>query len=267
MIKNISLGQYYPVKSRIHDLDPRLKLFATLLYITVLFLLSNFWGFLLTTLCLLLVILESKVPIVYMLRGLRGIILIVSFTAFFNLFFVEEGTVLIQYWVIRITDQGIINAIKLCYRIALLIVGSSVLTLTTTPIQLTDGLEYFMKPLKVIKVPSHEIAMMMTIALRFIPTLLEEMDKIMKAQAARGADFDTGGIVKKAKSLLPLMVPLFISAFRRAEELALAMEARCYRGDVGRTRMKEMSFNKRDYHALIIIICYAVVALGLNFLL
>ena len=248
-------------------MDPRLKLFAAVFYITVLFLLNNFWSFLFATACVLAVINISRVPIFYMLRGLRGIILIVSFTAFFNLFFVAEGRVLFEYWIIRITDQGVFNALKLCYRIVLLIVGSSTLTLTTTPIELTDGLEYFMKPLKAIKVPAHEIAMMMTIALRFIPTLLEEMDKIMKAQTARGADFDTGGIIKKAKGLLPLMVPLFISAFRRAEELALAMEARCYRGDVGRTRMKEMHFDRRDYQALVIIFLFAAVALGLSFLL
>ena len=248
----VTIGQHYPANSVIHRLDPRMKLLCTLLYIVFIFFITNFMGYAFAALFLVVVIKASTVPPRLLLRGLRAILFIIVFTAVLNIFFTAGETVLWQIGSVRITQEGLLNAGRMALRLTMLIIGSSMLTLTTTPIQLTDAIEYGLKPLKIIKVPAHEIAMMMTIALRFIPTLIEEMDKIMKAQMARGADFDTGGIIKKARSLVPLLVPLFISAFRRAEDLALAMESRCYRGDVGRTRMKKMKMAARDYVAFVI---------------
>ena len=251
MIK-ITIGQYYPAQSFIHNMDARMKLLCTVIFITVLFFIGNFLGYAFSAVYLLVMIKISKVPIKFLFRGLRAIFFIIVFTAILNMFFTAGETVLLQFGAVRITQEGLTNAIRMSLRLVMLLMGSSLLTLTTTPIQLTDAIEYALKPFKRIGVPAHEIAMMMTIALRFIPTLVEEMDKIMKAQMARGADFDTGGLIKKAKSLVPLLVPLFISSFRRADELALAMEARCYRGDVGRTRMKQMRMALLDYKALVI---------------
>jgi len=249
----IAIGQYYPAQSPIHRMDARMKLLCTIIFITILFFVSNFVGYAFAALFLFSVIKTSKVPPRYLLRGLRAIFFIILFTAFLNIFFTPTGNELVSFGFLRITDHGLLNAARMASRLVMLIIGSSMLMLTTTPIQMTDAIEFGLKPLKKIGVPAHEIAMMMTIAMRFIPTLIEEMDKIMKAQMARGADFDTGGIIKKAKSMVPLLVPLFISAFRRAEELALAMEARCYRGDAGRTRMKKMKMRGQDYIALSII--------------
>jgi len=246
----VTIGQYYHADSFIHKLDARMKLLCTVIFITVLFFVGNFLGYALAAVYLAIIIRISKVPPKFLFRGLRAILFIIIFTAILNVFFTPGGMVLIEVGFVRITNLGLLNAARIGIRLVMLIVGSSLLTLTTTPIQLTDAIEYSLKPFKKIGVPAHEIAMMMTIALRFIPTLLEEMDKIMKAQMARGADFDTGGVIKKAKSLVPLLVPLFISSFRRADDLALAMEARCYRGDVGRTRMKQMKMKARDYQAL-----------------
>jgi len=246
----ITIGQYYHADSFIHKLDARMKLLCTIIFITVLFFVGNFLGYALAAIYLAVIIKVSKVPPRYLFRGLRAIMFIIVFTAFLNVFFTQGGTVLVEFGFVRVTELGLINAARMGIRLVMLIIGSSILTLTTTPIQLTDAIEFSLKPFKKIGVPAHEIAMMMTIALRFIPTLIEEMDKIMKAQMARGADFDTGGIIKKAKSLVPLLVPLFISSFRRADDLALAMEARCYRGDMGRTRMKQMKMKGRDYQAL-----------------
>ena len=246
----ITIGQYYHADSPIHRLDARIKLLCTIAFITVLFFIGNFAGYGLAAIYLLAVIKASKVPPRFLFRGLRAIIFIIAFTAFLNIFFTTGGNVLLHFGPVRITEYGLANAARMAVRLVMLVVGSSLLTLTTTPIQLTDAIEFSLKPFKKIGVPAHEIAMMMTIALRFIPTLVEEMDKIMKAQMARGADFDTGGIIKKAKSLVPLLVPLFISSFRRADDLAMAMEARCYRGDVGRTRMKQMKMKARDFKAL-----------------
>jgi energy-coupling factor transport system permease protein len=246
----ITIGQYYHADSFIHKLDARMKLLCTVIFITLLFFIGNFFGYALAALYLAIVIHVSKVPPKFLFRGLRAILFIIIFTAFLNIFFTRGGQVVLEAGFVRITELGLINASRMAIRLVMLILGSSILTLTTTPIQLTDAIEFSLKPFKKIGVPAHEIAMMMTIALRFIPTLIEEMDKIMKAQMARGADFDTGGIIKKARSLVPLLVPLFISSFRRADDLALAMEARCYRGDVGRTRMKQMKMKARDYKAL-----------------
>ncbi|MCL2350740.1 MAG: energy-coupling factor transporter transmembrane protein EcfT [Defluviitaleaceae bacterium] len=246
----VTIGQYYAADSLIHRLDPRMKLFCTMLFVVIIFFITNFLGYALAAVYIISIIKISKVPPKFLLRGLRAIFFIITFTAILNIFFTAGETTLVQWGSLRISQEGLLNAGRMALRLIMLIIGSSILTLTTTPIQLTDAIEYFLKPLKKIGVPAHEIAMMMTIALRFIPTLIEEMDKIMKAQMARGADFDTGGLIKKARSLVPLLVPLFISAFRRAEDLALAMESRCYRGDVGRTRMKQMRFAGRDYATL-----------------
>jgi len=264
-MKNITIGQYYPVESFVHRLDPRLKLLGVVVYITMLLTISGVWGYVFAGACMAAVIYASKVPFRYMLRGLRAVIVLVLFTAVLNIFFTPGTTILVSFWKIKITLEGVIVALRMGVRLTMLVIGSSVLTLTTSPIQLTDAIEYILRPLKKIGVPSHEIAMMMTIALRFIPTLMEEMDKIMKAQMARGADFDTGGLIKKARSLIPLLVPLFISAFRRADELAVAMEARCYRGDINRTKMRVLKFGARDFKALAGIALFVAGVLLLRF--
>jgi energy-coupling factor transport system permease protein len=237
MIRDITIGQYYPSNSILHRLDPRVKLIGTFAFIVSLFLFQTLYGYILVTVFLFAVIKLSKVPFRYIMKGLKAIIILLLFTVVFNIF-LTPGEPILQYGVFQITKEGLLNSAGMALRLIYLIIGSSLMTLTTTPNQLTDGLEKVLKPLSRIKVPVHEIAMMMSIALRFIPILLEETDKIMKAQMARGADFESGGILKRAKSLIPLLVPLFISAFRRANDLAMAMEARCYRGGDGRTKMK-----------------------------
>ena len=261
MIRDITIGQYYPVDSPIHRLDPRVKLAATFLFIIGIFCVDNFLGFGLAILMLALVVYKAKIPFSYLLRGLKAIFILLIFSVVMNLFLNRQGETLVSFWIITITDQGVYTAAFLGLRLILLVLGSSVMTLTTTPLELTDGIEKAMRPLKKIRVPVHEIAMMMSIALRFIPILLEETDKIMKAQQARGADFESGNILQRAKSMVPILVPLFISAFRRADDLATAMEARCYRGDVGRTRMKEMVYSVQDK------IAYVVIFLGLAILI
>lgn len=265
MIRDITIGQFYPVASPIHRLDARVKLTVTFIYIVTLFLIQTFVGYFFVIAALGCVIGLSKVPVKFMLRGIKSIIFIIVFTALINLFMTRGERIIWEWGFLTLTVEGILLAIKMCIRLVLLIVGSSVLTLTTTPIQLTDGIEYMLRPLKRVGVPAHEIAMMMTIALRFIPTLLDETDKIMKAQQARGADFDTGSLMQKAKSLIPILVPLFISAFRRAEELAMAMEARCYHGDENRTRMNRMMMQGRDYRALGIAVAYTLAIIGLRY--
>jgi len=252
----IAIGQYYPSNSVVHRIDPRFKLLGTIFYITALFFVNNFIGYAVAALFIFLLIKLSKVPVLFLFRGLRAIMFILCFAVILNLFMTPGETVLFSLWIITITREGVLMAAQMAARLVLLITGSSILTLTTSPIQLTDGLESLLKPLKVIRVPAHDIAMMMTIALRFIPTLAEEMDKIMKAQKARGADLDTGGLLKRAKSLLPILVPLFVSAFKRADELATAMEARCYRGDLNRTRMKVMKITSTDWIAVVVLGMY-----------
>ena len=264
MLTNITIGQYYPAQSIVHSLDPRFKLVSALAYMILLFFVQNFWGFIFTAACLFIIIKISRVPPIFLLRGLRGIIFILLFTAVLNVFFTAGDTELFKLFFLRVTLEGLVLAGNMAFRLILLIVGSSLLTLTTSPIELTDAIEYLMKPLKRIGVPAHEIAMMMTLALRSIPTLMEEMEKIMKAQSARGADFDTGGVIKRAHSLIPLLVPLFISSFRRADELAIAMEARCYRGDVNRTRMKALKLTRLDFSAIPLMCLYAVGIFALN---
>lgn len=245
MLRDITIGQYYPADSVIHRLDPRTKLMAAMLYILSLFVFRGWAGFAAVTLGLILMITLSKVPFGYMVRGLKAIVVILVITILFNLF-LTPGEPLVEFWKFKITLEGLKNAGFMAVRLTYLILGSSVLTLTTTPNQLTDGMEKALKPLNSLHVPVHEISMMMSIALRFIPILIEETDKIMKAQLARGADFESGNLIKKAKSMVPLLVPLFISAFRRANDLAMAMEARCYHGGEGRTKMKPLRYKKAD---------------------
>lgn len=256
MLRDITLGQYYQTESVIHKMDPRVKLGGTLLYIISLFLFKNFLGYLVAALFLAVVIKLSKVPFKFMIKGMKAILFLLLITVGFNLF-LTPGEPLVTFWKLSITVEGLKLAFTMVIRLTLLIIGSSVMTLTTTPNNLTDGMEKMMNPLKVLKVPVHEVAMMMSIALRFIPILLEETDKIMKAQLARGADFESGNLIRRAKALVPILVPLFISAFRRANDLAMAMEARCYRGGEGRTKMKPLAYKKRDY------IAYAGVAVYL----
>ncbi len=252
MIRDITLGQYYGTESPIHRLDPRIKITGTILFIIELFLVNDFIGFGISIAALAAVIAASRVPIGFILRGLKPILLIIVFTVCLNIF-MTDGKVLWQWGILKVTAEGLYTAAFMALRLVLLIIGSSLLTLTTKPISLTDGIERLLGPLTHVGVPAHEVAMIMSIALRFIPTLLEETDKIMKAQQARGADFESGNIFNRAKSLIPILVPLFISAFRIAQDLAMAMEARCYRGGRGRTRMHEMKLRGRDYGAIAVL--------------
>lgn len=264
MIRDITIGQYYPADSPIHKIDARVKIVITLLYILSLFIIESFIGYAFVIASLAVIIKMSKVPFKFMVKGLKSLIFIIVFTAIINLFVTKGETPLFTVWRFTVTLEGVYFAIKMCLRIVLLIIGSSILTLTTTPIKLTDGIESLLKPLSKVGVPAHDIAMMMTIALRFIPTLLDETDKIIKAQQARGADFDTGNLVNKAKALVPILVPLFISAFRRADELAMAMEARCYAGGGQRTRMNVMKITSIDYVASVVFAVYFAVLVAIR---
>lgn len=255
MIRDITLGQYYQADSPVHRLDPRVKIVATILYIVSLFLVQDFLGFLVAFAFLEAVIIISKVPRRFIWKGLKPVILILAFTVIINMFMID-GEVLVKFWIFHITREGLRTAGFMGVRLVLLIIGSSMLTLTTRPIGLTDGIEALLTPFKKVGLPAHELAMMMTIALRFIPTLLEETDKIMKAQQARGADFESGNIIRRAKALIPILIPLFISAFRIAQELAFAMEARCYGCGVKRTRMNAMKMGKIDVFGSIVFCCF-----------
>lgn len=256
MIRDITLGQYYPAQSVLHRLDPRVKLVGTLIYVVSLFLFQEFWGYIVAGLFLIALIVLSKVPVGFMFRGLKAVFILLLFTAVLNVF-LTPGRELVSFWKITITIEGLRMAAFMILRIVFLITGSSVMTLTTTPSDLTDGLERGLSWMKIMKVPVHEIAMMMSIALTFIPVLLEETDRIIKAQQARGADFESGNIIRRARALIPILVPLFVSAFRRANDLALAMESRCYRGGEGRTKLHPLRYTMRDG------IAYAVLALYL----
>ena len=260
MLRDITLGQYYQTKSYIHDLDPRVKLGGTVLYIISLFCFKNYLGYLIAALFLAIVVKLSHVPFRFMVKGLKAILMLLMITVMFNLF-LTPGTPVVTLWRLTITAEGVRMALTMMARLTLLVIGSSLMTLTTTPNNLTDGMEKMMSPLKVIKVPVHEVAMMMSIALRFIPILMEETDKIMKAQTARGADFEHGNLLARAKALVPLLVLLFISAFRRANDLAMAMEARCYRGGEGRTKMKPLIYKKKDFLAYAGLVVYMVVSI------
>lgn len=261
MIRDITLGQYYAGQSKVHSLDPRTKIILTLAYIVLLFLASNAVSMATAIVGLAVYVAVSRVPLSFILRGLKPIFFIIIFTFILNMFMIK-GEPLVTLWFLTISREGLRTAAFMAVRLVVLIIGSSMLTLTTKPISLTDGLESLMRPFSAIGLPAHELAMMMTIALRFIPTLLDETDKIMKAQQARGADFETGNLLHRAKNLIPILVPLFISAFRIAQDLALAMEARCYRGGNGRTRMNAMKMKKGDVLTLVIfaLFCALVIA-------
>lgn len=265
MLKDITIGQYYPTSSIIHKLDARVKLVATFIFMVSLFIINKFWPYLIVVGCLLSVIKSSKIPGKFIVKGLKPLKWIIIFTFIINIFFIP-GDPIWSFGFIKITEQGISQAIFMGLRLIFLVVGTSLLTLTTSPIELTDGIERLLKPLRKIGFPVHELAMMMTIALRFIPTLLDETDKIMKAQMSRGADFESKNIINRAKNLVPLLIPLFISAFRRADELAMAMEARCYRGGYNRTKMKEVIMTKADYIAYAIQFIYLGVILVIRFI-
>lgn len=264
MIRDITIGQYYPAKSILHRLDPRVKLVSTLLYLISLFLFKSIPGYLVATLFLACIIRISKVPFKFIVKGLKPIMILLMFTVVFNLFLTRGGEVLFHAWILTVTAEGLRSAVYMAVRLIYLIIGSSLMTFTTTPNELTDGIEELLNPLNKLHVPVHEVAMMMSIALRFIPILLEETDKIMKAQTARGADFESGNIIQRAKAMIPILVPLFVSAFRRANDLAMAMEARCYRGGEGRTKMKPLKYHGCDRIAYVVMIVYvaAVVVIG-----
>lgn len=265
MLRDITIGQYYSADSVIHSLDPRVKLFGVLLFIISLFTFGNIFSYCLATIILIVVITVSKIPFKYVIRGLKPLLILLLFTTVLNLF-TTKGEVLIHIWKLSITKEGIFLAVHIFVRLMYLIIASSLLTLTTTPTRLTDAMEKVMRPLNKINVPVHEVAMMMSIALRFIPILVDETDKIMKAQSARCMDFEHGNVIKRLKNLVPLLIPLFISAIRRANDLALAMEARCYQGGEVRTKMRELKYVKTDYIAYGFICMYFAVSFGLNFI-
>ena len=264
MLKDITLGQYFPGNTVVHRLDPRIKLLLTIVYITALFLAKGVFSYVLMLAVLLTCLSLSKIKPKTAISGLRPIMIILLVMMVFNIFLIRDDSVIFEFHRIIITRKGIFTAVFMAARLMMLIVGAFLLTYTTSPIALTDGIERILNPLKKIKLPIHELAMMMSIALRMIPALIEETDKIMSAQKARGADFETGGLIKRAKAILPLVIPLFVSAFRRADELAVAMESRCYHGGEGRTRMKVLKTSGRDYIALLCgaIVITAVIILG-----
>ena len=264
MLKGVTIGQFFPGDSLIHRLDPRTKLLATIALIAIVFVSKGFAGFLVIAAFVLLCCASTGIHLKFLFRGLRPILFIVLFTFVLNLFFQSGSHILWQLGPVKVTAEGLRMASFMAARLILLVVCSQLLTLTTSPISLTDGLETLFRPLEVIRFPAHEIAMMMSIALRFIPTLMDEADKIMKAQKARGADFETGNLIQRARAMVPLLVPLFVGAFRRAEELALAMDARCYRGGAGRTRMKQLKFTGIDLLAALALLALLGAVIALN---
>lgn len=259
MIKNITLGQYLPGKSIMHRADPRTKIIITMLFMVILFIVNSIWALLGSFVFVAVSYWISKIPFKYALKGIKPVLFIIIFTVIINMFTIE-GNTLVNLGFAKITDQGLLKAAIVSLRVLLLITSASVMTYTTTPIMLTDGIEKLLKPLKKIKFPVHEMAMMMTIALRFIPTLIDETDKIMKAQAARGADIGTGNLIERAKSFIPILIPLFVSSFRRADDLAIAMEARCYRGSKGRTSMRVLKYGKSD---VAILLTFCIICAGI----
>lgn len=260
MLRDITLGQYYRTESVIHKLDPRVKIVGTFVFLVAIFIVNNVLGYVVAGLFLAMNIKLSNVPVKFIFRGMKSIFFLLMISVVFNLF-LTPGEPIFTVWKIKITDEGLRIAIKMAIRLVFLITGSSLMTLTTTPNNLTDGLESLLNPLKLVHVPVHEISMMMSIALRFIPILLEETDKIMKAQMARCADFESGSLINRAKNMVPLLVPLFISAFRRAMDLAMAMEARCYRGGEGRTKMKPLVYCSRDRVAYAVLVLFLIICI------
>ena len=269
MLKDITLGQYFPIDSPVHNLDPRIKIILSLIFVIGIFFITNLWGFVAIALYIIFAVKLAKISLRVVLKGVKPILFLVIFTAIINLF-MTSGTVANVFGVrlelgfLKITYEGIYSASVMSLRLIFLVMGTSILTLTTSPILLTDGVEKLLSPLSKLGLPSHELAMMMTIALRFIPTLLEETDKIMKAQMARGADFESGNLISRAKALIPILVPLFISSFRRADELAVAMECRCYRGGKGRTRLHQLKTSGRDWIACLTMIVLGAVVVLIN---
>ncbi len=260
MISDTTIGQYYKGDSFVHKLDPRVKIILTVLFVAMIFLCKNFFSLALVLGFILLSVAVSKVPAKMFLKSLKPIIPIVLFTAIINIFYITGGKELLSLGFIKITEKGLFTAIFMAIRIIFLIISSSLLTYTTVPTQLTDAIERLLSPLKIFHIPVHTLAMMMTLALRFIPTLIEETDKIISAQKARGADFSSGSLIKRAKALIPILVPLFISAFRRADELAVAMECRCYRGGEGRTKLHILKYNARD---ILLMVVFVLLLVGL----
>ncbi len=261
MFKDVAFGQYYPADSIIHRLDARVKMLLTLMFVIAIFFVKSYFGFILTAVILIGIVLLAKLPMMSVLKSVKGVMFIILFTAVLNLFLIKKGEVLWSWKIFTITKDGVHTTIKMVLRLVLLISGASLLSLTTTPVALADGVESLMSPLKLIKVPVRDIAMIMSIALRFIPTLFEETNKIISAQKARGASFDTGGLFARAKAMLPVLIPLFVNSFRRADELAFAMDARCYNATENRTKMKKAKFGVGDAFALFFMIAYFVVIL------
>ena len=260
-MRDITIGQYYPADSVLHKLDPRVKLVGTFAFLVSLFVGEGIAAYAVATVFLAMIIKLSKVPFKMIIKGLKAIIIILLITVSFNLF-LTDGEIIFKLGFLKVTKEGVSVAFFMALRLIYLVIGASLMTLTTTPNDLTDGLESVLGPLKKIKVPVHEISMMMSIALRFIPILMEETDRIMKAQKARGEDFETRNLIQKAKAMVPLLVPLFISAFRRANDLAMAMEARCYRGGEGRTKMKPLRYEQCDRKAYVVLVLYLVVMIA-----
>ena len=265
MLKDITLGQYYPSESVVHKLDPRTKILLTFLFIILIFLIKSLYGFVLLGIITVLLSKIAKIPIKFLIKGLKPLVIIMVFTSVLNLF-LTEGEIIWQFYFLTLTKEGLYLSVFMLVRVMFLVTGSSFLTYTTSPIAMTSGLESLMKPLKKIKFPAHEIAMMMSIALRFIPTLIEETDKIMAAQKARGANLSEGNIIKRAKALIPILIPLFISAFRRADELAIAMESRCYNGGENRTKLNALEFTKNDFSAVFISVLGCIAVIAINFI-
>ena len=264
MIRDITIGQYYPANSLIHRLDPRVKIVCTLLFLISLFVQNGLLGYVIATVFLIVVIKISKVPFKFIVKGLKTIVMLLLFTVVMNLFLTKGGEELVHIGFIHIYEKGVRTCVFMAIRLIYLMIGSSLMTLTTTPNSLTDGIEKLLHPLNRLHCPVHEVAMMMSIALRFIPILLEETDKIMKAQIARGADLESGNLIQKTKAMVPILVPLFVSAFRRANDLAMAMEARCYNGGNGRTKMKPLIYKCRDYMAYAVTFLYVAAVIGIG---
>ncbi|MDK2802556.1 MAG: energy-coupling factor transporter transmembrane protein EcfT [Oscillospiraceae bacterium] len=265
MIKDITIGQYFPGESFIHKLDPRNKFFLTMIYMITIFISQNLYSFIFVILNIIFLYKISHIKFIMALKSLKHIIPIIIFTAILNIFFID-GNILFSFGFLKITDMGINLAILMSFRVACLIISSSLLTYTTSPVVLSNGIENILNPLKKIKVPAHEISMMMTIAIRFIPTLIDEADKIIVAQKSRGANFETGNIISRAKAMIPILIPLFVSAFRRAEELALALECRCYNGGEGRTKFIQLKYTYRDFFALLFSLLSLIIVIFINFI-
>ncbi|MBQ8510730.1 MAG: energy-coupling factor transporter transmembrane protein EcfT [Clostridia bacterium] len=265
MIRDITLGQFFPGDTVIHRLDPRAKIILTILYIVAIFLAKNIWAFAAVIASAIILVAISGISSKTIMKSMKPLIFVLAFTTFFNLFWTEGEVLLVSFWKVKIYLEGVVYSIMMILRITALLIGTTILlTYSTSPIMLTDGLERLLAPLRKLHLPVHEFSMMMTIALRFIPTLIEETDKIMSAQKARGADFSTGSLTQRAKALIPILIPLFISAFRRADELATAMECRCYRGGDNRTRMTELHYAPRDILALVIVVLFGAGLVVLN---